>query len=229
MDIEFDLFPELKAALEARRNQGDDVKDVTDPKRRTLGFLVGDDYLFIKMSNLSAQQLQAELQTPPIPHDLSDLWDTSPEKDMINLADVLTEGEREAAKARADLPSLEQMKEWVESIEQGIRRAGFDWNRRTYPGSPFTYSWGTSESRWHHGKLEFRTDHKGITVTVGDRDGAHIWTEITFARRVAWGDVDARPFDAWAEEQTTEAMIWYEKIPQCDCPDHQERRSGRWK
>ena len=241
MEIEYPTLPLLTDAIGHRREAGDIGLTANDTKTRRVGFVVGptgpspasaDEYHFVRMKNLTPTEMASLPEfIEQVPPDLAGMWDRGIESDIMDKTDELAEGERVARVSPALLPSSEQMAVYVALIEQGLRDAGFDWATRSYPASPFTFSWGTASRKEHHTILELRTDHAGVNVTVGDKDGVE-WSGIQYAQRIAWADATEErgwPVPAWVALYAKRAMGYYEVAPQCDCRDHQDRRTGRFK
>ena len=226
METEYLTLAALMVEVTARREAGEEVLDANDAKTRRIGFVVGDDYLFVRMSRLSTEQLKSVpgFIEQPEP-EMANLWDDGLMNDVMDKADELTEGERGAAVDQAKLPTPEKMAEWVAVVQAGIKQAGIhNMDKQSIGGSPFTFYWSDGDFKRHHVNLRLKTDHLGLDVFVAVQEGP-LWGSYRYAKRIAWVD---QAFSAdWVCQQVAAAKRVFDSEPQCECKRHQDIRSGR--
>ena len=108
MDIEFPSFAALQDEVARRRDGGSVLLYAADPKARRVGFVAGEDTLFVRMSLLTRAQLDQVvrgeevllhpegLETPSTESDppLDGLWGDGLDHDGVEIANILIEGEK---------------------------------------------------------------------------------------------------------------------------------------
>lgn len=215
----------LMAEIRRRRAEGHDIVQTDDAKHRILGFFdrTAEESLTIATRYCSTSEIQAHAEVEEPDALLVDLWsDVTPDLEEAVIEQV--EADRAAA-ADTSLPTEAEMKARVAAIEAGIREAGANWGVRTFPASPFTFRWGTHDSRKHHEEIAVRTDVSGVTVLVGHREGV-LLDGRHHAARLTWADGDG-VLTEWVAEQVREALPKYEALPECRCFGyHPGRRTG---
>ena len=109
-----------------------------DPKARRVGFVAGEDTLFVRMSLLTRAQLDQVvrgeevllhpegLETPSTESDppLDGLWGDGLDHDGVEIANILIEGEKAAKSGWGGFPTPAEMRSRVALIQEGLRLAG---------------------------------------------------------------------------------------------------------
>lgn len=229
-EVRHGSLEELEAELDRRRDAGHLLRRADDPKGRRLGWVDLEDgaYLYVPFAKLTAaeiaragEQAAGGQDDAPLEALPEDIWADGIESDVMDKMEELAEGEARAASHI--LPSPEQMAGWLATVEAGVRAAGLDWEMRSYAASPFTFTWGEEAFREHHGAVEVRTDHLGVTATSGTRYGVEWGGSIR--QRVDWFDPEFTV--EGVRDLVQDAHAHYKKFPRCECEYHRNLRAGR--
>lgn len=241
MDTEFKSVSALHDEVTRLRDGGEVLLYAPDPKTRRVGFVAGDEFLFVRMSALTKAQLDQVVRgedvflhpaclepEAPAEEPLPDgLWGEGFDRDGVETANDLIEGEKAAKKGWEKFPTPDQMHARVTLIEEGLRRIGVTTKVSRSGGSPFTFRWALAAGAKteHAGRARIVTDHLGVTFVVDVQHGGVSSEEVLAESRLTWSDPEFTPEGVAAH--TRAVLDTFAQIPPCQCEDHKMRRAGR--